>query len=568
MILFKKIRWKNFLSTGNVFTEIELNANKTTLIIGENGAGKSTLLDALSFALFGKEFRNVNKAQLINSITQKDCVVELEFSIGSNEYKIIRGQKPTIFEVYQNDTLLNQSADSSDYQDILEKQILKAARKTFNQIVILGSATFQPFMQLPKGERRKIVEDLLDLEIFTKMNVLLKDRVSENSQSLVECNLNKKSAEEKIELVKTHLKEMQSNTEELINGHKVKIKNTHDKIEVLNVELEKIRNDFLLMKENLGSGESIQTKLNEYNSLYHKIEANASQLRKDIKFFEKNHDCPTCKQEIDEQFRCETISSREAEIKNIEEALKVLEKKIKTQENKLVDYKTKQKELDNIRFEENKVKTNINMLKQYAEELENEIEKLKNKSNKIDDGKIVELQNELVSLEQSFNTLSDDKQVLTAISALLKDSGIKAKIIKQYIPVINKLINKYLSAMEFMCQFELNEEFVETIKSRYRDEFSYESFSEGEKMRINLAVLFTWRAIAKMRNSINTNLLIMDEVFDSSLDLNGTEEFMKILNNLTGDTNTFIISHKTDQLFDKFEKTIRFEKKKNFSKIV
>lgn len=568
MILFKKIRWKNFLSTGNVFTEILLNSNKTTLIIGENGAGKSTLLDALSFGLFGKEFRNVNKAQLINSITQKNCVVEVEFSIGSNEFKIIRGQKPTIFEVYQNGTLLNQSADSGDYQDTLEKTILKVTRKSFNQIVILGAATFQPFMQLPKGERRKIVEDLLDLEIFTKMNVLLKDRVSDNSQSLTECNLNKKSTEEKIALVKTHLKEMQSNTEDLINDRKLKIDTNNSKIENLNIEYQKLHDLIKEKKNKLGNSDDIQKKLSEFNSLYHKIDANLSQLKKDINFFNKNHDCPTCKQEIDEKFRCDTISNKEKEIEDISEGLKLLSKKIETYENKLKEYKNGQKEIDDLRFEENKLKTNINSLKQYIEDLNDEIRNLINKNKKIDDSKISELENELVTLENSFNELSDNKQVLTAISALLKDSGIKAKIIKQYIPVINKLINKYLSAMEFMCQFELNEEFVETIKSRYRDEFSYESFSEGEKMRINLAVLFTWRAIAKMRNSINTNILIMDEVFDSSLDLNGTEEFMKILNNLTGDTNTFIISHKTDQLYDKFEKTIRFEKHKNFSRIV
>jgi DNA repair exonuclease SbcCD ATPase subunit len=568
MIIFKKIRYKNLLSTGNLFTEIDLNSHNTTLIVGENGAGKSTILDALSYVLFGKAFRKINKPQLLNSITQKGLVVEVEFSIGLNNYKIIRGMKPGIFEVYQNDKLMNQSAEMKDYQEILEKQILKVNHKSFCQVVILGSATYQPFMQLTAYQRREIIEDLLDLQIFTVMNTLLKNKQNANSEQIITITADKKLVEEKIKLIKEHLVELQNNNEQLIEEKKQRIKETNEQIETLKKSFENLENIKKELEIEIKDEQSISKKINQLSSLKHQIEAKLAIINKDVAFFKKHDNCPTCKQAIDENFKTETLEIKSKEVEEINEGLsKLSEQYEKANENlnAIMEIHTK---INDQKMEIHKVKTKISSLIDYKEQLEKDINNI-NKTNKdIDDSKIPELENHLKDIEVKYNDLVEDKNTLSYAGYLLKDGGIKAKIIRQYIPIINKLINKYLSAMEFMCQFELDEQFNETIKSRYRDEFSYSSFSEGEKMRINLAILFTWRTVAKLRNSINTNLLIMDEVFDSSLDANGTEEFLKILNSLTSDTNTFIISHKGDQLFDKFDKVVKFEKYKNFSRMV
>lgn len=568
MILFKKIRWKNFLSTGNIFTELNLNSNNTTLIVGENGAGKSTLLDALSFALFGKPFRKINKPQLLNTITQKQLVVEIEFSIGSNEYKIIRGIKPNVFEVYQNGKLLNQSAEMKDYQEILERQIIKVNHKSFCQVVVLGSATFQPFMQLSAYQRREIIEDLLDLQIFTTMNSLLKDKILDNANDIQSSNSDKKVIEEKIILVKEHLKEIQNNNEKLIIEKEAIILETNEQIQKLSDEYcnyEKVRKE---LEDSLADEEAVSKKMNKLSQLKHQIEANLNILNKEVGFFHKYDNCPTCKQQIDEKFKSETITTKENEIKDIHQGLEKLSQEYEKVNNRINELMEIHSNINSNKLEISRVKTKISSLIEYRETLEREIQTIDRKSIQEEDNKVPELERTLKEIEKKYYELIEERNILSIASNLLKDGGIKAKIIKQYIPVINKLINKYLSSMEFMCQFELDEEFNETIKSRYRDVFSYASFSEGEKMRINLAILFTWRAIAKMRNSINTNILIMDEVFDSSLDANGTEEFLKLLNNLTSDTNTFIISHKTDQLYDKFSKVIKFEKHKNFSRII
>lgn len=568
MILFKKIRWKNFLSTGNIFTELDLNSNNTTLIVGENGAGKSTLLDALSFALFGKPFRKVNKPQLLNTITQKQLVVEVEFNIGSNEYKIVRGIKPNIFEVYQNDKLLNQSAEMKDYQEILEKSIIKVNHKSFCQVVILGSATFQPFMQLSAYQRREIIEDLLDLQIFTTMNSLLKDKILINSEGLQSSSAEKKLIEEKIVLIKEHLTELQNNNEKLIDDKKARIIETNEQIQKLNDEYWVYENKRKELEESLADEEAVSKKMNKLSQLKHQIEANLGILNKEVGFFHKYDNCPTCKQQIDEKFKAEAIDTKESEIKKIQDGLEKLGEEYEKANSRINELMEIHADINSNKLEISRIKTKISSLIEYRETLDEEIKNIGKKTAQEEDNKVPELEKNLKEVEKKYNDLMEDRNILNIASNLLKDGGIKAKIIKQYIPVINKLINKYLSAMEFMCQFELDEEFNETIKSRYRDVFSYSSFSEGEKMRINLAILFTWRAIAKLRNSINTNILIMDEVFDSSLDSNGTEEFLKILNNLTSDTNTFIISHKTDQLYDKFSKVIKFEKHKNFSRIV
>ncbi|QMP83883.1 MAG: hypothetical protein [Caudoviricetes sp.] len=567
-IIFKKIKWKNFLSTGNFFSELDLSANSTTLIVGENGAGKSTLLDALSFALFGKPFRKINKPQLVNTITQKQLVVEVEFSIGQNNFKIVRGMKPNVFEVYKNDSLMNQSAEMKDYQEILEKQILKVNHKSFCQVVVLGSATFQPFMQLPASQRREIIEDLLDLQIFTTMNLLLKDKMLLNLEKITSYNSEKKLVEEKLILVKEHMTELQNNNEKLIQEKQARVTETNDQIQKLNDEYWTYENTRKKLQDSLTDEEALSKKMNKLSQLKHQIEANLNILNKEVGFFHKYDNCPTCKQQIDENFKSETISTKELEIKTTQEGLEKLSEEYERVSTRINEIMSVHNEINDNKLEISRVKTKINSLTEYRETLEKDIKSIDKKISSEEDNKVPELEKQLKEIEKNYYEHMEERNILSVAASLLKDGGIKAKIIKQYIPVINKLINKYLTSMEFMCQFELNEEFNETIKSRYRDVFSYASFSEGEKMRINLAILFTWRAIAKMRNSINTNILIMDEVFDSSLDSNGTEEFLKIINNLTKDTNTFIISHKTDQLYDKFEKVIKFEKHKNFSRII
>ena len=568
MIIFKKIRWQNFLSTGNLFTELELSTSKTTLIVGENGAGKSTLLDALSYVLFGKPFRKINKPQLLNTITNKHLVVEVEFTISSNEYKIIRGMKPHIFEVYKNGKLLNQSAEMRDYQEVLEKQIIKVNHKSFCQVVVLGSATFQPFMQLSTPQRRDIIEDLLDLQIFTTMNLLLKDKVQVNAESINQANVDKKLIEEKLIIVKEHLTELQNNNEKLIEEKQQRITETVEQVKKLTSEYRLIEEQCSALEISLTEEDSISRKINKLGQLKHQIEANLGVLNKEVNFFHKYDNCPTCKQQIDESFKKETVDHKQNEIKTIEDGLVKLGVEYEKVNAKLNEIIIIHSEINSKKLEMNGLKIKISSLVEYRETLDKEIKNINKTSPIQEDNKIPEMEKQLKKIETRYNEFIEERNVLSVASTLLKDGGIKSKIIKQYIPIINKLINKYLSAMEFMCQFELDEQFNETIKSRYRDVFSYASFSEGEKMRINLAILFTWRAIAKMRNSINTNILIMDEVFDSSLDANGTEEFLSIINNLTLDTNTFIISHKSDQLYDKFEKVIRFEKHKNFSRII
>ena len=568
MIVFKTLRWKNFLSTGNLFTEIDLNKSNNTLIVGENGSGKSTILDALSFAIFGKPFRKVNKPQLINSITKKDMVVEIFFSIGTNNYKIVRGMKPAIFEVYMNNKILNQSSEIKDYQEILESQILKISHKSFCQVVVLGSASFVPFMQLPSGQRRDIIEDLLDLQIFTTMNSLLKDKIAKNNDDMVQIVNDQKIVNEKIKIIKEHMLEVQNNNEKIIEE---KIERIEEAIATIDVETAKyveLGKEIQSLKDSIQDESKISSQVDKLSSLKHRIEAKRALLDKDIKFFMEHDGCPTCKQVIDEQFKAETISSKKTEMEEIDDGLNALVEQYDATNQKLKEYMAINNIISDKNMEQYKIKSGIDGLVKYRNQLEKEINLINEIQIEQDDNRINELETELNSVVSKYNNVTEQKQIFGAASAMLKDGGIKSRIIKQYVPIINKLINKYLSAMDFFVQFELDEEFNETIKSRFRDDFSYASFSEGEKMRINLAILFTWRAVAKLRNSVNTNLLIMDEVFDSSLDTNGTEEFMKIINQLTQDTNTFIISHKGDQLFDKFETVIKFEKTKNFSKVV
>lgn len=566
MIYFKKLRWKNLLSTGNVFTEIDLHSKDTTLIVGINGAGKSTLLDALSFVLFGKPFRKITKPQLINSITGKQCLVEVEFSIGTNEYKIVRGMKPNVFEVYMNDKLLNQSAEMKDYQEILEKQIIKVNQKCFNQVVILGSATFQPFMQLPAGQRREIIEDLLDLQIFTVMNSLLKDKVLVNSGSISDSLNQKKLVDSKIELTKQHLQEMSENNLKTIQEKEKLIAETEKKVKEVGKKFKKIEKDIEKIRAQADDEDTVSKKINKISKLRHQIEAKVALLNSDLEFFHNHENCPTCKQQIAEEFRLKTIEEKNAQKKETEDGLNLLMLEFETANNRLNQIMHLLSDIQNLEMQKIECKTTANSLIKYSRSLEEEIEKLKEASNNTSDDKIADFQEEMKDIEKQYNLLIEERNVLTAAGILLKDGGIKSKIVKQYIPVINKLINKYLSSMDFFVSFELDEQFNETIRSRYRDDFTYASFSEGEKQKIDLALLFTWRAVAKLRNSINTNLLIMDEVFDSSLDMNAVDYLMNIIRDVSKDNNIIIISHK-EHLNEKFNNVLKFTKIKNFSQI-
>lgn len=566
MIYFKKLRWKNFLSTGNVFTEIDLSGKDTTLIIGQNGAGKSTILDAVTFGLFGKPFRKINKPQLVNSITQKNCLVEVEFNVGTNQYKIVRGMKPTVFEVYQNDKLLNQSAEMKDYQEILEKQILKFNQKSFSQVVILGSATFQPFMQLPSGQRREVIEDLLDLQIFTIMNSLLKDKVLFNSGNITNILNEKKVLESKIELTKQHVMKINESNANNIKEKEAKIEKNRTQIKEYEDNLEKIDNKIDALNKEIVDENIVSKKVNKITKIRHQLETKMGMLDDELSFFNENDNCPTCKQNIDKGFKQKTVEEKINNKKEIEDGLKLLNLEYDTVNNRLNQIMNVIGEIRKLELQKIEYKTTVNSLEKYNKSLEEDIKNLKENNDLSDANNIIEFESELEKIEENYNQLLDEKNVLYAAGILLKDNGIKSKIIKQYIPVINKLINKYLSSMDFFVSFELDEQFNETIKSRYRDDFTYASFSEGEKQKIDLALLFTWRAVAKLRNSISTNLLIMDEVFDSSLDQNATDYLMNIILDVSKDSNIFIISHK-EHMNEKFTNVLKFIKHKNFSQI-
>ena len=564
-IFFGKIRWKNLLSTGNSFTELDLSVPGTTLIVGENGAGKSTVLDALTFALFGKPFRNINKPQLINSITNRDMLVELEFRIGKNSYIISRGMKPNIFEVYCNDVLLNQDAEMKDYQELLERKILKTNYKSFCQVVVLGSASFVPFMQLPAGQRRAIIEDLLDLQVFTVMNTLLKSQIQENVDKIVECSNEQKLINEKIKLLRAHLTEIKSKSEQFIREKLTTVQDLESKVQEI-IESRsalKTRADSLIEKTISITG--LQTKLDKMKSIKVQMESKSTILEKEMEFFKTNSNCPTCKQGIDKKFSCEIIDHRTTEISQIEDGLRQLGERylaVHAQLEELLDLDTQYNNLmTDISFETLRIK----MYRDQIQSINKEIEEAESETNFSGESKVADFESSLHELTIKYNELQEDKQVLAAASMMLKDGGIKTKIVNQYIPIINKLINKYLSEFDLFVQFNLDEQFNEVIKSRHRDEFSYASFSEGEKQKIDLAMLFTWRAVAKLRNSLNTNLLILDEVFDSSLDQTAADDLLKILQAISRESNVFIISHR-ETLHDKFENVIKFVKHQNFSK--
>ena len=567
MIHFEKVRWKNFLSTGNQFTEIELDRNETTLIIGENGAGKSTVLDALCFALFGKPFRTISKSQLVNTVNAMETVVEIEFSIASRKYKIVRGIKPNVFEIWQNNKMLNQEANSRDYQKILEQQILKLNYRSFTQVVILGSSTFVPFMQLKARFRREVVEDLLDIKIFSMMNALIKQRLKDLVGELQEIEYKYKLSSEKIVMQEAYIEDIKKNKDVIVkekeNDYEFNAKSLDEKRNK-KTELEETNKKLYQSIEDQINIESKDMKLKDLRSTLTEKQKEKDRM---IDFFEKHDDCPVCTQDIPKDFKSQMITTKETERKEIADGLSKMEEELIKTETRLDEIKNITNDIQSNSIEIASLNTSIQELEKWNVRLDSEIKELeKSAINNTDEEKLKTLKDEYDLVEKQRKDLKEEKVYKEASKAMLQDTGIKTKIIKQYLPIMNQLINKYLASMEFYVNFSLDESFEETIKSRFRDNFNYESFSEGEKMRIDLALLFTWRAIAKMKNSTNTNLLILDEIFDSSLDSAGTDEFLKILNTLEGE-NVFVISHKQDVLVDKFKHTLKFEKNKNFSKM-
>ena len=568
MINFKKVRYKNLLSSGNKFTTIELDRSQTTLIVGDNGAGKSTLLDALCFGLYGKGFRNLKKDLLINSINQKDLVVEVEFEIGRKKYKVIRGAKPNKFELYVNDTLVNQDATMRDYQDHLESNILKMSYRSFTQVAILGSANFTPFMQLRSVERRKLVEDLLDITIFSTMQDILKKKVTNHNVEVRETNHEVELLEERISGLNDQMQALQKNRDKRIKKYESTVTETQDNINKILGEVDEKKKDVVEKTRLISDKDAEANRLNEAVELEKQLETARKKAIADVKFYEENDDCPTCKQGLDEEHKKKHIAERQSKAKEIRSALNQIEGTIEGVRTRLTEIADIQSEIDTIQREIGLLQTEIISNQKYVDKIQNEIKVLQGEihDENVND-RLTTAEDDLDKLHSKKQSLTDRQHYYDLATTLLRDQGVRQRIIKQYVPVMNKMINKYLASLEFYVGFELNESFEETIKSRFRDVFKYDNFSQGEKMRIDLALLFTWRSVARLKNSVNTNLLILDEVFDSSLDSQGTDDFLKLLNTLSEKTNAFIISHKGDQLYDKFEEVIRFEKYKNFSRI-
>ena len=566
MIVFEKIRWKNFLSTGNVFTEVDLTSHKTNLIIGSNGAGKSTVLDALTFSLFGKPFRKINKPMLVNSINEKGCVVEVEFSIGKTNFKIVRGIKPNLFEIYQNGEMLDQSSTVVDYQKQLEQNILKMNYKSFTQIVVLGSSTFVPFMKLPVASRREIIEDILDIQIFSVMNTLLKDKVRDNNEEIKELEYQLKMSNDKIDLQKNYMLELEKKTKSEIEKKQAIIETLKtEKVSTLKnvadntVVITDYNNELKTLADN-------KKKLKQLNTFRVKIQQKINTCKKETEFFINNHVCPTCTQEIGQDFRDQKIDEGDKELLTLEKGFGDLEQSIGQEEKRESKFLELSEQIVEINSIINQLNYEITSLDQQIVDREIEISELgaPTSSKKAEFEKLSAYVDDKKIIKDRFITSKKDKDTLSVAGQLLKDNGIKSRIIKRYLPSMNKLIGDYLRKMDFYVNFTLDENFEETIKSRYRDIFTYESFSEGEKSRIDLALLLTWRSIAKLKNSVDTNLLILDEIFDGSLDQNGSSELGWILRNFDDNTNVFVISHK-ESLEGKFDRTLKFEKIKNFS---
>ena len=567
-IIFKTVRWKNFLSTGDTFTEIQLNRNDSTLIVGQNGAGKSTLLDALSFGLFGKPFRNILKPQLLNSINNKNAIVEVEFSVGAAEFKIVRGIKPNTFEIYQNSNLINQDSNSRDYQAFLEQNVLKLNHKSFHQVVVIGSASFTPFMQLPPAQRRTIIEELLDIQVFSRMNQLLKEKIARTKEQINDVNNQLEIISEKVKLQNKYITDVESLAkdqvllkQEEISNNMVSVRNLQERNSTLSTQISELVDRQKSLK-------AVETKKNKLAAFGGKFTSSITQFEQDKKFFTDSTLCPTCDQEISAEARTKHIHRCDSEITKISEGLEKLQEELLAVETIETTLLEEIEQFQNAQMDIVANNASIAALQKAIDKLEADILKIEGTEGDVGaamaDLKALQIEKErLAELKLSH---IDGQNYNMIASEMLKDTGIKTKIVKQYLPVINKLVNQYLQILDFFVLFNLDESFNETIKSRYRDEFTYASFSEGEKQRIDLSLLFTWRQIAKMKNSANTNLLILDETFDSSLDNDGIDNLMKILGSVQ-DTNVFVISHKGDVLDSKFRNKIEFVKERNFSRI-
>ena len=570
MINFKKVRWKNFLSTGNFYNEIDLHKNRNTLIIGNNGSGKSTMLDALSFGLFGKPYRNINKPQLINTVNSKDCVVEVEFSIGPNTFKVVRGIKPNIFEIWKNDELFNESSHSKEFQKMLEQNILKLNHKSFHQIVVLGSSSFVPFMQLAAHQRREVIEDLLDINVFSKMNVLVKEEIANIKNKISDKSHELDLVRTKIDVQRKYISDIKTLNEEKIYEKQLEITSQENTIEQIDLENEEIQETLKTTYDQ--TEESLRRatdSLNDARGQAPGLKKQLSTLVKESKFFDENDVCPTCTQQITENIKHEKKQEIAEKAKEVQTSYQEVTKQIKTSQelvNELTEKFKKQTELNN-KISENNLKSS--WARKAISKLEKEITSMSGTKTNLKEANndLEELIDQKDSLLTEKIELDSEHSYSQAMMEMLKDTGIKTKIIKQYIPVMNKYVNNYLQTLDFFVHFELTDSFQEVIRSRHRDNFSYDSFSEGEKQRIDLALLFTWRKIARMKNSVATNLLILDETFDSSLDNDGIENLFKIIYSLGEDSNVFIISHKGEILDNRFNHKIEFYKDKNFSKM-
>ena len=569
MILFEKIRWKNFLSTGNQYIEIILNKDDNTLIVGTNGSGKSTVLDALTFSLFGKPFRKINKSQLINTTNEKDCMVEVELTIGTIEWKVVRGVKPNKFEIYRNDELLDQFSNVNDQQKWLEQNVIKMNYKSFTQIVILGSSAFVPFMQLTSNNRREVIEDLLDIKIFSSMNNIIKEKSRSLKEEIKVLTLKKESLNDKVSMQESFIAEIENRSKESIEENKKKMRSIGDEICVLMSQNEHTDDQVFGLTEEQKKVTGATEKLRKLGGLKGKISNKVSVITKEHKFFTDNTVCPTCTQAIEEEFRINKIADAQTKAKELQSGYKELEEAIKNEEEREHQFTALSKEITNLTHGISKNNTRIAGYQRQQQDLESEIqtitEQLANRNTEHE--KLESFQNKLAETYEALASKKDSISYHDFSYSLLKDGGVKSKIIKKYLPLINQQVNRFLQMMDFYINFTLDEEFTETVQSPIHEDFSYASFSEGEKMRIDLALLFTWREVARFKNSVNTNLLIMDEVFDSSLDGFGTEEFLKIIKYVIQDANVFIISHKTG-MEDRFSNIIKFEKVKGFSRML
>ena len=570
MILFKTVRYKNFLSSGNVFTQIDLDRSKTTLIIGDNGAGKSTMLDALTFGLFGKPFRNVNKPQLVNSVNEREAVVEVEFLVGKKHILVRRGIKPNFFEIETDGTQLQQNANVRDFQEFLEKNVLKLNYKSFTQIVILGNSSFVPFMQLKAADRRDIIEDLLDIQIFSSMNNILKSYAIDNKIKIDETKLARDLLENKIDLKENYILQLKRKTKTLITKYEKDIKKSLDEKDSRIKQIDEINKSVEEFLNEVSDAKQVNDKHDKLTEYQRSILRNVDSEQKNISFFESNDDCPTCKQNIDHAFKHKEIIQKTKKIEEFRSAIDKIDGELDETRNRLSAIQSIQENIQDHQTTIQTINNGISVIDQYVKKQQENINHLEQDTGDINDErkKLKEYGKEFKEIEVQTEELIEEKFIHETARNILKDEGIKSRIIKQYLPIMNKLINKYLTQMNFFVSFNLDENFNEEIKSRYRDDFTYDSFSEGEKMRIDLSLLFTWRTVAKLKNSVNTNLLILDEVFDSSLDGEGTDEFMKIVNEQGTTTNVFVISHKGDTLYDKFRVHMKFEKRKNFSVII